>query len=215
MTHALVLCMDHLPSRAVAPASDPSSTDEELLARMASGDRLAMGRLYDLHAPALRRIGVAILRSKAEAEDALHDLFVKVSARSHQYDLRFGSVRSWLSAAMRNACIDRLRWHARGQRAGDEVKTILHAQGRQEATTMTRAIDGQRAMHAKDTLPLIQRRTIESLYCEEMSCTEVAKRDRVPVGTVKSRASRAIMALRSDLLGVEERSGRRATEEAA
>jgi RNA polymerase sigma-70 factor, ECF subfamily len=189
-----------------ASAPDHAPTDEELLTRMDT-DRTALGLLYGRYAAVLLGIGVAVLRSEAEAEDAVHDVFVRLTARARQYDPRFGSARAWLSAAMRNACIDLYRRRAYRRRVGDEVKTALSPQNGQDASTVVRALDGHRAIRAVAGLSKAQKRTIESLYCEDMSCTEVARRDRVPVGTVKSRAARAIMVLRSDLLGRDETSG--------
>src|SRR6185295_2926311 len=53
-----------------------------------------------------------------------------------------------------------------------------------------------------------QRRTLEIAFFEGLSYPEIAERDGVPLGTIKSRAARALAALRAaldgDLEGEEE-----------
>jgi hypothetical protein len=45
-------------------------------------------------------------------------------------------------------------------------------------------------------LPSCQRRTLEAAFFEGLSYSEIAEREAVPLGTVKSRAARALTSLR-------------------
>jgi RNA polymerase sigma-70 factor (ECF subfamily) len=58
-------------------------------------------------------------------------------------------------------------------------------------------------------LPEVQRATLEVAFFEGLSYPEIAAREGVPLGTIKSRAARALAALREALIeeGVELDSG--------
>lgn len=79
------------------------------LAEAARGDRPALARLYDRHAPLLLALGVRLLNDRREAEDVLHDCFVELWRHAGDYDPRRASVKTWIAMRMRSRCIDRLR----------------------------------------------------------------------------------------------------------
>jgi RNA polymerase sigma-70 factor (ECF subfamily) len=176
--------------------------DAALLWNTSHGDRSAIGLLYDRHAAGLFAVARAILHSEAEAEDVVHDVFVKLVERASQFRPESGSARAWLNAMTRNACIDRRRRVALRHRLSADVATSSVAP-RAEDVAVERAIDGDRALGSIRALSAVQRRTLDRLYCEGMSCSEVAREDGVPVGTVKSRAARAVQALRDQWLEEE------------
>ena len=84
-------------------------TDEELLARVADGDRDAFGDLYQRYARAVLGLALRRLGDRGRAEDAPQEAFASVwrAARSYQPDR--GPVAPWLYAVARNAIADRGR----------------------------------------------------------------------------------------------------------
>jgi RNA polymerase sigma-70 factor (ECF subfamily) len=178
------------------PVDHSASNDAALIRRLGGGDQHAMAELYNQYAQALIAVGRAILRSETEAEDVLHDVFVKLGDRAGQYRESSGCVRAWLTGIMRNACIDRQRRSALRRRRADEVAALIAIHS-EDGERTPRALDGRRMLDALSNLRPVHRRTIELLYCEGMSSSELARREGVPVGTVKSRASRALETLRS------------------
>jgi RNA polymerase sigma-70 factor (ECF subfamily) len=56
-----------------------------------------------------------------------------------------------------------------------------------------------RVQRALATLPDAQRATLEIAFFEGLSYPEIAAREGVPLGTIKSRAARALAALRAAL----------------
>ena len=59
--------------------------------------------------------------------------------------------------------------------------------------------EGERVRKALDTLPSVQRLTLEVAFFEGLSYPEIAAREGIPLGTVKSRAARALHALKEAL----------------
>jgi RNA polymerase sigma-70 factor (ECF subfamily) len=174
-------------------------TDSEVLARIARGDVDALGALYDRYASTLFPIALRIMRVRAEAEDVMHDAFVVVSERASQYSSERGSVSAWLVTLVRNLCIDRAR---RRDRRGALLQREAQAPPdsvRSPESAMDAASDRARVRAALESLPEAQRETLMVAFFEGLSYPEIAERDGVPLGTVKSRAARAMAALRDVL----------------
>jgi RNA polymerase sigma-70 factor (ECF subfamily) len=87
--------------------TDP--TDLGLLQRIVARDTAALADLYDRHSRVLFGLILRILRDRAEAEEVLQEVFVRVWTRAELYDLRLGGPKTWLVRLARNRAIDRLR----------------------------------------------------------------------------------------------------------
>ena len=179
-------------------AETPS--DSDILQRIASGNVSAVGELYDRYSPTLFPIALRIVRDRAEAEDVLHDAFVAVNERAGQYASERGSVVAWLVTLVRNLSIDRTR---RRERRGTLAREILPheppASVRDPERLTSEASERDKIRRALDTLPEAQRVTLEVAFFEGLSYPEIAAREGVPLGTIKSRAARALASLREAL----------------
>ena len=178
-----------------------TSTDMELLARIAGGDPAAIGELYDRHVSTLFPIALRIVRERAEAEDVIHDSFVAVNERASQYVPERGSVIAWLVTLVRNLSIDRTR---RRERRGALAREVIAHEPpppvpNPEALTAD-AAERDKIRRALSKLPDAQRQTLEVAFFEGLSYPEIAAREGVPLGTIKSRAARALAALREALI---------------
>ena len=84
--------------------------DDRLLAeRLRSGDREALGELYDRYASVAMAVAVRVVSDRELAEDLVHDAYVAVWQKIDRFDPSRGSLRSWLLTIVRNRAIDRLR----------------------------------------------------------------------------------------------------------
>jgi len=185
------------PSRAERDAQDASA-----IARILAGDDAGLSELYDRHAPFVFGVALKILRDHNEAEDVVHDVFIAVVERADQYRPERGSVVAWLTTSVRNLALDRARRRTRrAQITEDELQhepspPVLDP----EALSW---LEHRRALvlAALATIPEAQRRTLEIAFFEGLTYPEIAEREGVPLGTVKSRAARALSALRAALEG--------------
>jgi RNA polymerase sigma-70 factor, ECF subfamily len=180
------------------PASDP--LDIELLRRLAGGDGRAIGQLYDRYARILLPLALRIVRDRAEAEDIVHDAFVVVGDRAGQYVADRGTVAAWLVTLVRNLSIDRTR---RRDRRGTLVRKVLAHEPVDKVADPEKltsdAIERNKVRKALASLPDVQRATLEIAFFEGLSYPEIAEREGVPLGTIKSRAARALASLREAL----------------
>lgn len=179
--------------------------DAGAIERLRDGDTAAVAILYEHHGRAAYGLALKIVREAGEAEDVVHDAFVAVVQRVDQYHPARGTVAAWLITTVRNLALDRARRRTRRAQ-------IVDGELRHEAPTAT-AEDPEETLGARDEharvrkamarLPAAQRETLEIAFFEGLSYPEIAERERVPLGTIKSRAARALHALREALLEAE------------
>jgi RNA polymerase sigma-70 factor (ECF subfamily) len=182
-----------------APGGPPSGSvpaplsDAELVARMVRGDRSAVALLYERHKLPLFALARGMLRSAAEAEDLLHDVFLEAWRRSADYSPERGSVRAWLMLRTRSRALDRLK--SAGRRALDAASAPD-----EPAQLPGENLDQSRLRQLLERMPEAQRQVVILGYFEGLSSAEISDRLQIPVGTVKSRTRAALEALR-DVLG--------------
>src|SRR4051812_3448018 len=186
---------------AAAPPSDDAE-DEVLVVAMAAGDRAALATLYERHGSLLLGLALRIVRERREAEDLLHDVFLEAWRTAKDFDPKRGRVRTWLAIRMRSRALDLQKSARVSRNTGDTGLELLV----DEADTASP--DHGRVRRALAELAADQRRVLELAYFEGLSCTEIAERVAIPVGTVKSRIAAGLDRLRSGLLATGGRAGR-------
>lgn len=185
-------------------AQPGAAADIRLLERVVARDQAALAELYDRHCRLLFTLILRILRDRAEAEDVLQEVFVRVWDRADGYDASLGAPAAWLARISRNRAIDRLR--ARAVRADLTVPTTEPAlplpdmtpSGDPEGLAVTG--EQRRAIQsALAALPDNQRELIESAFFEGYTQSELAERFDLPLGTVKTRIRTGMQTLKRAL----------------
>jgi RNA polymerase sigma-70 factor (ECF subfamily) len=178
----------------VSPAADDDD-DVVLVRAVAAGDRAALARLYDRYASILLALALRIIRDRREAEDLLHDVFLEVWRSAKDYDGARGRVRTWLIIRMRSRALDVTKSARVSRRSGDpEVIERMVAEG-----DISGSPDRARVRAALAELTADQRRVLELAYFDGQSCSEIAERIGIPIGTVKSRLAAGLGKLRQTL----------------
>lgn len=95
-----------------------SRVEVDLAEGLRNGSSLAFERLYREQGNRMKSIAANMLRSRSEAEDAVHDAFVKAFRGAGQFDGRCPA-EHWLIRILVNTCRDRIRLR---RPAGPEVE---------------------------------------------------------------------------------------------
>lgn len=169
--------------------------DREDMLALAEGDREALGRLYDRHAPILLALAQRILKNQRESEDLLHDVFVEVWRRAGDYDPSRGSVGTWLRLRTRSRALDRVR-SARIARA-EPLEHQADKRAPDSGAAVEQSAEHHNLREALVSLPDEQRTVLLLGYFEGLSSSEIAERVGIPIGTVKSRVAAAMAKLRA------------------
>jgi RNA polymerase sigma-70 factor (ECF subfamily) len=175
------------------PDRDDAEVDAALVAAMAAGDRDALSQLYERHSGLLLGLAMRIVRDRREAEDLLHDVFLEAWRSAKDFDPKRGRARTWLAIRMRSRALDLQKSARVSRNAGDSGLDLLVDDSESSSP------DHARVRKALGELGPDQRKVLELAYFEGLSCTEIAARIEIPVGTVKSRLAAGLDRLRSHL----------------
>jgi len=172
-------------------------TDAQLLEAITEGDEQALAALYDRYGSILFGLLLRILHDRAEAEDVLQEIFLRVWQRAADFDEQRGRVFTWLVTIARSRAIDRLRSLNSRERVAEEASRANVSSMTTNALADTLASE-QREMVALALaeIPEEQRRMLLLAYFEGLTQSEIASRTGEPLGTVKTRTRAGLARLR-------------------
>lgn len=156
--------------------------------------------------PRLRRYARSLTRDETRADDLVQDTLIRAIDKLHLFEPGTNLV-AWLFTIMRNIHINALR-SAKWEREQDPADLELPVPGLQLSNLALR--DLARAMGA---LPDDQRETVLLVAVEGLAYQDAAEIMSVPIGTVRSRLSRARSRLRQLMYGEAEGEGERGDDE--
>ena len=178
----------------------PPHDDALLAQRIRSGDRSALGELYDRYASLALATALRVVADRQLAEDLVHDAFVATWQKIDRFDPARGNLRAWLLTIVRNRALDQVR----GARVSIEVgaadeQALLRTSANPtwEAAIARRSASELRS--ALEELPTEQREAIELAYFGGRTYREIAVLTGVPLGTANGRLRLALAKLRDAL----------------
>ena len=169
-----------------------------LMNSVASGNRGALAELYRRTSAKLFGICIRLLGSEAEAEDVLQEVYLLVWKKAERFDPHKSSPITWLAVLARNKSIDRLRLR---RVATDPIESADHVgdEAPSALDVLELAQEQQRLTACLDELEEQQRSMIRSAFLDGASYPELAEREGVPLGTMKSWIRRGLLRLRGCL----------------
>jgi RNA polymerase sigma-70 factor, ECF subfamily len=181
-----------------APALEPAIAD--LVERVASGDRGALGELYDQHHVAVRAFASRLTGDASIAEDLVHDVFVALPRTIRRFT-GTGSLRSFLTGVTINHARHHVRSAVRRRAATTRMSadpivssSVPSPERSAEHTAFLLALN-----RALDELPMAQRVAFVLCDVEERPSAEVAEIVGAPEVTVRTRLFHARQKLRVTL----------------
>jgi RNA polymerase sigma factor (sigma-70 family) len=179
------------------------SSDEALLAGLATGDRAASAAFIRRFQHRVYGLARTIVADSATAEDVAQEAFVRAWRFAGSYDARRGSVLTWLLTIARNVAVDHLRLGRAEPVDPDLLASKLQLR---DARDEHREVDERDELRqALAGLPVEQRRAILLAGYLGRTAAEIAEMERIPLGTAKTRIRTAMHRLRGWMEVEDER----------
>ena len=185
----------------IRPAVDPAARARLVEALIATGqeDRAAFRTLYKLTSAKLFGVILRICNNRQAAEEVLSDVYLTIWKRAGAFEPGRASPISWLATIARNRAID---WR---RATGRTLYTTLD-EAPELADDHPSAIDTMLLDESEHSLHLCveqlddrQRAAIRAAFFDGLTYAEIAERQAVPLGTMKSWVRRGLMRLKDCL----------------
>lgn len=163
---------------------------------MQAGDQQAISLIYDNYGGALFGLCLKMMGSREDAEEVFQEALTKIWRFAKSYDPEKARLYTWMINVTRNACIDQIRKNDRRPQIQDLDSNVnSHA----EAIKVDTPVDHIGLKEELNKLREEDRKVLELAYFYGYSQSEIAKKLKVPLGTVKTRARKALNELKSRL----------------
>ncbi len=188
-----------MASREDIDPKERDARDLALMRRVAAGQEAAVAELYDRFGSLVYRMAIQAMPSRAEAEDAVQEIFVRLWRTAERYDPARAALVTWVMLISRRHLVDKLR----RTRARVKASSLDSAQaGGAEASVMPDASTGERdermavLLKRIAALPELQRTVVTRAYLGGQTLRQIGDELNTPLGTIKSALSRALVRLR-------------------
>ena len=179
---------------------------DALAVRLQAGDASALEELFERDGGQAFRLAYRVLQDAAAAEDAVQEAFAQLWERAPGLNAS-GNIRSLLMTIVHRRALDQVRTRQRRGHPLAESDVLLWID--EEATDLLDRVVEQvsseglrlRLREALQALPEEQRAVVELGHMGGLTLAEIAEREGVPLGTVKSRLRLAMRKLSLALKG--------------
>jgi RNA polymerase sigma-70 factor, ECF subfamily len=153
----------------------------------------SLDRAYREHASRAFAAAMRVLRDPAAAEDVVQEVFMSLWRNPGQFDSARGTLLAYVSMLARSRALDRWRSQAahdaaveREARARESAPRESFASPGADEPTLDRE-RSREVMSALDALPDPQREALLLAFGRGLTAREIARANRIPLGTAKSR----------------------------
>ncbi|MDD4555188.1 MAG: RNA polymerase sigma factor [Bacteroidales bacterium] len=178
--------------------------EADLINKVIAREPDAVEALYDHYAPALLSVGLRYCGDLADAEDILHDSFLKIISNLGNFRQRKnGSLAAWMKRIMVNTALNFLRDRKKTNHFSD-LETIEAVIGEEvpdsyDTDDQYRNLTQDQIMKIICELPLGYRTVFNLYVMEEFSHKEIAGMLQCSENTSKSQLSKARAMLRKKI----------------
>jgi RNA polymerase sigma-70 factor (ECF subfamily) len=162
-----------------------ATSDEVLIGRIASGDRLAMQVLFARHHVRVFRFVLRVVRDQSVAEDLISEVFLDVWRQAGRFEGR-SAVSTWLLAIARFKALSALRKRP-DETLDEETAQAIEDPSDDPEVAMAKKDRSAVIRKCLDKLSVEHRQIIDLVYYHEKSVEEVAEIVGIPENTVKTR----------------------------
>ncbi len=183
---------------AVAWVAGTADSFEPVLPAVARGEARAIEQCLQRYGPAVAALARRRTQDAADAEDAIQEIFLDLWRSAARFDAGRFVEPMFVMMIARRRLIDRQRAHR--NRRDREVPIDGFADDLADSGQLPeRVTEARLALEVLNELPLAQRRLLDLSITFGLSHAEIAERERLPIGTVKTAIRRGLIRVRQAL----------------
>jgi len=166
--------------------------------RVALNEEAAVAELYDRFGSLVFRMAYQSMPTRAEAEDAVQEIFVRLWKTASRYDDGRSALVTWVMLIARRHLVDKLRRNRARLKASSLDQPQAPTPAAVEPGTSRLDTDERMKILLKriETLPELQRTVVTRAYLGGQTLRQIGEELNTPLGTIKSALSRALVRLR-------------------
>ena len=173
---------------------------EKLIAQCALKDRAAFSELYSATSAKLFGVILRVLGNRAEAEEVLQEVYVKIWHNADRYAQGGFSPMTWLITIARNSAIDLLRKRkGAGQQMPDVWAEATPDSAPGPEAQVIEASEKKRLEGCFDELEADRASAVRAAYLDGETYADLAARFDVPLNTMRTWLRRSLLKLRECL----------------
>jgi len=162
-----------------------ATSDEALIVRVATGDKVAMQVLFARHHVRVYRFVLRLVRDQTLAEDLISEVFLDVWRQAGRFEAR-SAVSTWLLAIARYKALSALRRKPE-EELDEEAAAAIEDPGDSPEVALEKKDKSAILRQCLTKLSAEHREIIDLVYYHEKSVEEVAEIVGIPENTVKTR----------------------------
>jgi len=182
------------------------SSEQKLIRECKKYKRRAQEKIYKKHSPVFRAICIRYARNYSDADDILHDSFIKIFTKINQYKEK-GSFEGWMKRIIVNTALsyynDKIKSKETELIPNQSPDKDNEENEEQEESVKTYVLDGvlteEEIVKTVNKLPDGYRIVFNLFIFEKYSHKEIAKKLNIKVSSSKSQLTRARKLLKNKL----------------
>jgi RNA polymerase sigma-70 factor (ECF subfamily) len=182
-------------------AGKVQDADLDLMRRVSENEPESVTQLYDRFASLVYRLAFQAMPTRADAEDAVQEIFVRLWRTADRYDPKRAALVTWVMLISRRHLVDRLRRtkaRVKAMSLDDRQSAAEGAEDLQPASGLSLEETERfgELMRRVDKLPELQKTVVTRAYLGGQTLRQIGEELNTPIGTIKSALSRALVRLR-------------------
>jgi RNA polymerase sigma-70 factor, ECF subfamily len=169
-------------------------------------DPAQFARAFDEHHRSVFAIAQRVLGDHAQAGDVVQDVFLRLWRRPEAFDPSRADLGTYLRLMARSRAIDVIREGQSRSRMTDRFKVVVSEEeprtDHRPDLAAERNDDRSAVRSALGELPERQREALVLAYWGGLTAEEIARHEKIPLGTAKSRIRLGLAKLRSEMADV-------------
>ncbi|HLR76302.1 MAG TPA: RNA polymerase sigma-70 factor [Balneolaceae bacterium] len=178
--------------------------DKQLLLKIRKGDEQAFRKVYLKYHEELYNVALKYLRSEDLAEDAVHDIFVKLWDNRKKLD-QAGSLSGFIFTSLKNHVINMVNSQKRKMKKKVKIAQQKKEEKSKHANVIHLSTFRNKCQQAIKKLPEKRRQVFKLRYEEGLTNREIADYLDLSIHTVKSQYYKAIKFIREYVNKGEQR----------